>query len=157
MIPAHIDDFYATVAEALCQLYAVFPRRALLLVEEISGPIKWDMTGLPDKRSESTFETLMWLGDHGFLKYRSVEPRSIGVEGAVLSQRAFVLLTGPICWQGEPACSRIDALRQSRAQRAYADLATLVNDLFRANCWESPHPVPVLQRAAGISVSEEEL
>ena len=87
----HIDDFYDVSAETFALLYAAFPVRHMLLVEDISGPIQWDMTGLPDRKSRATFETIVWLADHGLLTFRSVEPRDVGVEGAVLTQHAFVL------------------------------------------------------------------
>lgn len=156
MNPIHIDDFYYVTAEVLCELYAAFPVRHLLLVEDITGPIKWDLTGLPDRKSRACFETLIWLSDHNLLTFRTVEPREIGVEGAVLTQRAFVLLMGMVVWEEGAAMSRIDALREARASRAYDDLGTIVTDLFHANClWGAPYQAPPLARAARIDVSGE--
>ena len=114
MTPAHIDDFYYIVSEALCELHAAFPVRHLLLVEDLSGPIKWDMTGVPDRRSRACFEALIWLADCGLVDFRSLEARDTGVEGAVLTQRAFVLLTGEMRWEGGDAVTRIQALHDAR-------------------------------------------
>lgn len=153
MTARHIDDFYHTAAEILCTLYAAFPVRHLLLVEDISGPIRWDMTGLPDRRSRACFETLIWLSQHELLHFRTVEPRDIGIEGAVLTQRAFVLLTAAIAWQEGSVATRIDALRDARAQRAYRDVATIVQDLLRANCqWGAPVNSAPLPRSPVLTV-----
>lgn len=158
MNPAHIDDFYFVTAELLCQLYAAFPVRNLVLVEDISGPIKWDMTGLPDRKSRACFETIIWLSQSGLLTFRSIEPRDVGVEGAVLTQRAFVLLTGRVTWSDGDTTTRIDALRDARAHRAYDDLGTVVTDLFRANCaWAAPQAAEPLPRAASLQITDESL
>lgn len=156
MVPAHIDDFYYATSEVLIRLYSAFPVRHLLLVEDITGPIQWDMTGLPDRRSRATFETLVWLSEYGLLDFRTVEPRDIGLEGAVLTQPAFVLLNGMMRWQDEPAISRITGLNEARNSRAYSDVATIITDLLRANCqWSVPVSVPQLHRSATFAVTEE--
>lgn len=150
----HIDDFHDVSAETFMLLYAAFPVRHMLLVEDISGPIKWDMTGLPDRKSRATFETIIWLADHGLLNFRSVEPRDVGVEGAVLTQRAYVLLTGSIRWDDGEQMSRIDALRDARRRRAYADVATILGDLFNANCrWSAPAESAPLTKTPPIDLS----
>lgn len=151
--PSHIDEFYFITGEVLNTLYAGFPNRQLLLVEDLRGPIQWDITGLPDRKSKACFETLIWLVDCGLLTYRTLEPRDIGLEGAVLTQRAFVLLMSPIQWDDGVKVSRIDALREARRNRAYDDLAVLLQDLFSANCrWSAPAEPPVLQRASSLDV-----
>lgn len=155
-IPVHIDDFHFDTAEVLSKLYAAFPVPYILLVEDLSGPIRWDMTGLPDRRSQACFETLIWLAEHGLMRYRSVEPRSIGVEGAVLSQQGFVLLSGQLVWHTGETASRIQALREARLARAYADLRTIIEDLLTANChWAAPPLRRALSKATPLSVSEE--
>lgn len=152
----HIDEFYFTAAEILRGLYAAFPTRRMLLVEDISGPIKWDMTGLPDRKSSACFEAIVWLGEHGLLTYRSVEPRDIGVEGAVLTQRAFVLLTSPITWADGDTATRIEALREAAKSMAYENLGKVVNDVLRANCfWGAPAPVMPFEKAPAMQLEEE--
>jgi hypothetical protein len=147
----NIDDFYYVVSEVLVALYEVFPVRQLLLVEDLVGPIQWDMTGLPDRRSQACFETLVWLSAHDLLSYRSVEPRSTGLEGVVLTQKAFVLLTGSVNWDSGPPTARIAALRDARAQRAYNDLETVIRDMLHANCrWHSPLEPEPLPRSSGL-------
>ncbi|KGE04632.1 hypothetical protein [Pseudohaliea rubra] len=157
MQPAHIDDFHYVTAEVFCKLYAAFPVRHLLLVEDLTGPIRWDMTGLPDRKSRASFETLIWLSEHGLLNYRTVEPRDIGVEGAVLSQHGFVLLSGRLTWHTGESSSRINALREARAGRAYGDLGTIVEDLLAANChWSAPRQPAPLVKGAAMAVTELE-
>ena len=157
MTPAHIDDFYYVTSEVLCQLYAAFPVRHLLLVEDISGPIKWDMTGLPDRKSRACFETLIWLAEHDLMNFRTVEPRNVGIEGAVLTQKAFVLLTGAVTREEGVTVSRIDALKEARSARAYADLGAIIKDVFRANCyWSAPAAESVLPKSETIAVTSEE-
>lgn len=153
----HIDDFFYVTAEVFCKLYAVFPVRHLLLVEDLTGPIRWDMTGLPDRKSRACFETLVWLSEHGLLNFRTVEPRDIGIEGAVLTQQCFVLLNGRLTWDHGESLSRIRALQQARAGRAYGDLATIIEDLLGANChWAAPRQPAPLVKAASIAVSSDE-
>lgn len=157
MTTANIDDFYFVTSEVLCQLYSVFPVRHLLLVEDLIGPIQWDMTGLPDRKSQACFETLIWLSAHDLLTFRSIEPRNVGIEGAVLTQKAFVLLAGTLVWSEGGPVSRIDALREARHLRAYSDLGTIIHDVLRANCqWSAPSSASPLPKAASISVVDEE-
>ena len=157
MQSAHIDDFYYVTTEVFCKLYGGFPVRHLLLVEDLTGPIRWDMAGLPDRKSRACFETLIWLAEHGLLNYRSVEPRDIGVEGAVLSQHGFVLLSGPLTWHTGETTSRVHALREARAARAYSDLGTIIEDLLAANChWGAPRRPGPLVKGASMAVTEEQ-
>lgn len=156
MKTSHIDDFHYSCAEIFCTLYSAFPMRHLLLVEDITGPIKWDMTGLPDRRSKACFETLVWLAEHDLLRFRTVEPRDIGVEGAVLTQTAFVLLTGHITWETGISVSRIEALLEARRNRAYGDLGRIVNDVFTANCqWSAPVTSKPLLKSGALAPEDE--
>ncbi|MEM1403398.1 MAG: hypothetical protein AAGG55_08715 [Pseudomonadota bacterium] len=151
----HIDDFYDVSAEVFCALYAAFPVRHLLLVEDLKGPIKWDLTGLPDRRSRACFETLIWLADHQLLTFRTVEPREIGIEGAVLTQQAFVLLSGTVDFEDGERVSRIEALKEARARRAYDDIGAVIQDLLRANChWRTPFESAPLDRATTMEVTD---
>lgn len=157
MNPTNIDDFYYVMSEVLCQLYAAFPVRHLLLVEDITGPIRWDMTGMADRKSRACFEGLIWMSEHELLTYRTIEPGEIGIEGAVLTQRAFVLLTGAVSWSHGETSSRIEAMQWARAARAYDDLATIMQNLLRSNCqWGAPVSTSPLVRAAPIALSEDE-
>jgi len=156
MNPAHIDDFFYLTTEILCELFAAFPVRHLLLVEDLTGPINWDMTGVADRKSRACFETMIWLAQHELFTYRALEQRDTGVEGAVLTQKAFVLLTESIDWEDGDTESRIDALQEARSRRAYDDLGTIVRDLLDANCrWQAPPHRQALGKTAEVAVVDE--
>ena len=153
----NIEDFYYDTAEAMCLLYAMFPLRSILLVEDIRGPIKWDLTGLPDRRSQSCFESLLWLAEEGRRSYRSLEDRNVGIEGAVLTQKGFVLMNSPVTWEGEDPVSRVDALNEARRSLAYANIDTLVRDLLDANChWTAPLKRDALPKHGTIELGDSD-
>lgn len=158
MTPAHIEDFYDTTAEVLCLLYAAFPIRHLVLVEDIRGPIQWDLTGLPDRKSQACFEAILWLAECELLDFRTIEPRNTGVEGAVLTQKGLVLLSGAVTWEEGDTLSRIEAMKQARRDGAYADLGPILQDLFRANlAWSATHESPPLKKSPGMTVAEDDV
>ncbi|MEO1082233.1 MAG: hypothetical protein AAFY29_21930 [Pseudomonadota bacterium] len=157
MTASNIDDFYYVSAELLSSLYAAFPVPHLLLVEDITGPISWDITGLPDRRSLACFETMIWLSQQGLLSYRSLEPRNVGVEGAALTQQGFVLLASSLRWDDGADSTRIDAVRDAQARLAYDDLGRIINDLIYANCqWGAPLAAQPVRRSAALTIVEAE-
>ncbi|WOJ96231.1 hypothetical protein R0137_13385 [Congregibacter brevis] len=157
MKTTHIDDFHYCCAEVFCALYAAFPLPYLLLVEDTTGPIQWDMTGLPDRRSQACFETFLWLAEHDLLRFRTLEPRNTGIEGAALTQKAFVLLTGQITWTSGEVMSRIQALLEARRNRAYGDIELLINDIFRTNLqWSAPVTAKPLPKSEPFSSESED-
>jgi hypothetical protein len=94
MSDLHIEDFYRDVATILLRLYSVFPRKTILYVEDVSGPDQPDEFGLHSPRFQAAFAAIVWLADHGYL-YFSDTLREEAVDQATLSQRAFLLLSGP--------------------------------------------------------------
>ncbi len=157
MSASNIDDFYYVTGELLSSLYTAFPVPHLLLVEDITGPISWDITGMPDRRSLACFETIIWLSQQGLLTYRSHEPRNVGVEGGALTQQGFVLLTSSLRWDDGADSSRIDAIRDARARLAYDDLGRIINDLIYANCqWGAPLAAEPVRRSAAMTIVEAE-
>lgn len=88
----HIEDFYRDAALILIALYKHFPRKQLLFVEDISGPDTPDEFGLHTPRHLSCLQTMIWLGDEGFLRYEDIV-RQEAIEQSVLTQRAFLLLS----------------------------------------------------------------
>ncbi|MAT92871.1 MAG: hypothetical protein CME59_09760 [Halioglobus sp.] len=92
MADLHIEDFYRDVAKIFLQLFASFPRRSVLYVEDISGPDEPDEFGLHHPRFQACFGTMLWLAEHGYLGFAD----TIGQEAldqAVLTRRGFLLLT----------------------------------------------------------------
>ncbi|MEZ5501925.1 MAG: hypothetical protein R3E50_04435 [Halioglobus sp.] len=92
MADIHIDDFYRDVAKILIRLYAIFPRKTALYVEDISGPDEPDEFGLHHPRFQACFSTMVWLAEHGYITYQDTI-RQEALDLAVLRQKAFLLLT----------------------------------------------------------------
>lgn len=92
MADLHIDDFYRDVAKIFLRLYAVFPRKTVLYVEDISGPDEPDEFGLHHPRFQACFSTMVWLAEHGYLNFDD-NIRQEALDQAVLSQKAFLLLS----------------------------------------------------------------
>jgi len=94
MSDLHIDDFYRDAGLILARLYAAFPRKTTLYVEDISGPDAPDEFGLHSERFSRCFSTLLWLADTGYLRYESTI-RQEALDQAVLTERGFLLLCAP--------------------------------------------------------------
>jgi hypothetical protein len=92
MADLHIDDFYRDVARIFLRLYATFPRKTILYVEDISGPDEPDEFGLHSPRFQACFSAMVWLAEHGYLRFDSTV-REEALDQVVLSQKAFLLLS----------------------------------------------------------------
>src|SRR5690606_17140011 len=92
MADIHIADFHKDVARILCQLYAGFPRKLTVFVEDISGPDTPDEFGLHSTRHQACFATLLWLADEGYIRYDSTI-RQEAIDQVTLTHRGFTLLS----------------------------------------------------------------
>jgi hypothetical protein len=92
MADIHIDDFYRDVATIFLRLYAVFPRKTILYVEDICGPDQPDEFGLHHPRFQAGFSAMVWLAEHGYLTFHETI-RAEALDQAVLSRKAFLLLS----------------------------------------------------------------
>ncbi|MCB1698099.1 MAG: hypothetical protein H6984_12095 [Pseudomonadales bacterium] len=92
MADLHIDDFYRDVASIFLRLYAVFPRKTILYVEDVCGPDQPDEFGLHHPRFQAGFSAMVWLAEHGYLHFQETI-RAEALDQAVLSRRAFLLLS----------------------------------------------------------------
>lgn len=92
MADLHIDDFYRDVATIFLRLYAVFPRKSILYVEDVCGPDQPDEFGLHHPRFQAGFSAMVWLAEHGYLNFQETI-RAEALDQVVLSQKAFLLLT----------------------------------------------------------------
>ena len=95
MADIHITDFYRDIARILCQLYAGFPRKLTVFVEDISGPDDPDEFGLHSTRHQACFATLLWLADEGYLRYQDTI-RQEAIDQACLTHRGFTLLSAQL-------------------------------------------------------------
>ena len=92
MADIHIDDFYHDVAKIFLRLYAVFPVKTILYVEDISGPDEPDEFGLHHPRYQACFSATVWLAEQGYLSFDDTV-RQDALDQAVLTRRAFLLLS----------------------------------------------------------------
>ena len=92
MADLQIDDFYRDCALILLRLYASFPRKTVLYVEDISGPDTPDEFGLHSDRHQACFSAMCWLGEAGYLSFAETI-RQEALDQAVLTQRGFLLLS----------------------------------------------------------------
>jgi hypothetical protein len=88
----HIEDFYRDVARIFVRLYANFPRKMILYVEDICGPDEPDEFGLHNPRFQSCFSAMVWLAEHGHVNFYATI-REEGLDQVVLTERGFLLLT----------------------------------------------------------------
>ena len=123
MADIHIDDFYRDVATIFLRLYAVFPRKSTLYVEDICGPDQPDEFGLHHPRFQAGFSTMVWLADHGYLNFQETI-RAEALDQVVLSQKGFLLLTSRSSL--EPVASKEgDALPPSVLEQTSSNIAQL--------------------------------
>ena len=123
MADLHIDDFYRDVAKIFLRLYAVFPRKTVLYVEDISGPDEPDEFGLHHPRFQACFSTMVWLAEHGYLNFDD-NIRQEALDQAVLSQKAFLLLSS----RSDQALTRVEvdeSLPPSVVEESRANIAQL--------------------------------
>jgi len=92
MSDLHIQDFYKDIGITLSKLYATFPRKVTLYVEDISGPDLVDEYGLHSDRHLSALSAIVWLKDQGYINFETLV-RQEAVDMAVLSEKSFLLLT----------------------------------------------------------------
>lgn len=92
MSDIHIDDFYKDVGIIFLRLYANFPRKTTLYVEDICGPDTPDEFGLHSDRFLSCFGAMVWLSEHGYISFESTV-RQEAIDEASLSHKAFLMLS----------------------------------------------------------------
>ena len=92
MSDIHIQDFYRDIGLVLSKLFATFPRKVTLYVEDISGPDQVDEYGLHSERHLSSLSAMIWLKDQGYIDYESLV-RQEAIDFAVLTEKSFLLLT----------------------------------------------------------------
>ncbi len=91
MADIHIADFHKDAARILVSLYASFPRRVMLCVEDFIGVDTPDEFGLHSHRHMACFSTMVWLAESGFVTYVDTI-RQEALDQATLSRAGFLLL-----------------------------------------------------------------
>ena len=92
MADLHVEEFYTDLAKILNRLYAAFPRRATVFVEDIIGADDPDEFGMHSERHQQCFAALLWLADEGYLRYETTI-RQQAIDQAVLTARCFTVLS----------------------------------------------------------------
>lgn len=92
MADINIENFYKHIAKILSILYASFPTRAPLYVDDVAGVDDPDEYGLHSPHYTAGFYAMVWLADEDFIRYSDVI-RQDGVDQAVLTHKAFLRLT----------------------------------------------------------------
>lgn len=92
MATLHIEDFYKDCTRILLQLFASFPRKSSVFVEDISGADTPDEYGVHSKRFQACFGAMVWLAEEGYLRFESTI-RQEAVDQATLTQKGFLMLS----------------------------------------------------------------
>ena len=95
MAELHIEEFSRDCAVILLELYARFPRPALLEVADICGPDTPDDYGVHSQRHQACFGTIVWLAEEGWLRFGEAI-RQEGFDQVVLTARAYQRLVRPL-------------------------------------------------------------
>lgn len=136
MADLHIADFYKDAAKAFCQIYASFPRKTILYVEDICGPDTPDEYGLHSPRHQSCFATVLWLAEAGYLYYDDTIKQE-AFDQITLTHRGFVLLSCQISCQSLLADHSIQVSPQigkpSAVQGNFAPAIDLVRMAIRGH------------------------
>lgn len=93
MADLHIEEFFRDTAVILAQLYAAFPRKVSVYVEDVAGADHPDEFGLHSKRHLACFGTMLWLAEEGWLRYVTTIGQ-LAIDQATLTQAALVHLSG---------------------------------------------------------------
>ena len=72
-----------------------------MFVEDICGPDTTDDYGLHSDRHMACFSTMLWLANAGYLEYADTV-RQEAIDQAVLTHKAFTLLSAPAIEQDPP-------------------------------------------------------
>ena len=99
MADINIENFYKHIARILSILYASFPSKTPIYVDDVAGIDQPDEYGLHSPEYTSGFYAMLWLADEDYMRY-SDTIRQDGVDQAVLTHTAFLKLTQvsePIC------------------------------------------------------------
>ena len=92
MADLNIENFYRDIAVILTTLYACFPVRTAVYVEDIAGPDHLDEYGMHSPRHMAGLHALLWLEEEGFLRYETAI-RQDGIDQAALTHKGFMRLS----------------------------------------------------------------
>ena len=91
MADIHIDEFYHDCTRTLVSLHDVFPRLTSVYVDDIIGQFETDEYGIPSRRHQACFDTLLWLASENYIRYLD-RVRQEGLDQVVLTEKSFLRL-----------------------------------------------------------------
>jgi hypothetical protein len=92
MADLNIENFYRDIAMVLTTLYASFPIRTAIYVEDIAGPDQLDEYGMHSPRHLAGFHAMLWLEEEGYLRYVNTI-RQDGIDQSALTHKGFMKLS----------------------------------------------------------------
>jgi len=92
MADINIENFYQHIGRILSILYAAFPSKSPLYVDDVAGVDDPDEYGLHSPHYTAGFFAMLWLADEEYIRYMDTI-RQDGVDQAVLTHKAFLKLT----------------------------------------------------------------
>lgn len=92
MADINVEYFYQDIAKILSILYASFPSKTAIYVDEVSGADDPDEYGLHTGRYTACFYAMLWLQEEGYLRYADTI-RQDGIDQATLTRKAFLKLS----------------------------------------------------------------
>lgn len=95
MADINIEHFYRHIAKILSILYAAFPEKTPVYVDDVAGIDTPDEYGLHSPTYTAGFFALVWLGEEDFLRYTDTIMQD-GIDQACLTNKAFLRLTSPV-------------------------------------------------------------
>ncbi len=122
----HIDDFYRDVARVFAQLYGSFPRKQILLVEDIAGPDTPDEFGLHSQRHQACFSAFIWLAESGYISYIDTIYQE-GIDQASLSHKALTLLSSrsPLPQETPQVASKEEPSERLQAEQQLSNISQI--------------------------------
>lgn len=135
----HIEEFYHDIGLILSRLYASFPRRTIIYVEDISGEDTPDEYGLHSQRHMSCLSAMVWLKHEGYVDFESTIKQE-AIDQAVLTEKSFLILNGQANisigeesnssdlppYLAQQAISNINLLRRALKSRAAIPISQIV-------------------------------
>ncbi len=92
MADINIENFYRHIAKILSILYAAFPSKTPVYVDDVAGIDEPDEYGLHSPHYTAGFYAILWLADEEYIRFADTI-RQDGVDQAVLTHKAFLKLT----------------------------------------------------------------
>ena len=88
----NIENFYKHIAKILSILYAAFPSKTAIYVDDVAGIDDPDEYGLHSPHYTAGFFAMLWLADEDYIRFADTI-RQDGIDQAVLTHKAFLKLT----------------------------------------------------------------